>query len=114
MENQLQMTIFILKEEDCSEISRFLNLIVKELEETMLKSTSEQNDKYAECYSKLMNKLSNKKYINLKKIDEIIKAKVVSTRIKFALYDLKDLHKCNFCKKHSCKTCHRLKQCSKQ
>ena len=87
---------------------------VKELEETMLKSTSEQNDKYAECYVKLMTKFGDKKYLNLKKIDEVIKAKVVSTRIKFALYDLKDLRKCNFCKKHSCKTCRRLKQCSKQ
>ena len=86
----------------------------KELEETILKSTPEQNDKYAECYIKVIKKLSDKKYINLEKINEIIKAKVVSSRLKFTLYDIKDLYKCNFCKKHSCRTCKNLKNASKQ
>ncbi len=86
----------------------------KELEEIIINSTPEQNDKYAETYIKIIRKISNKKYINLEKIKEIIKAKVVSTRIKFALYDIQDLHKCNFCKKSSCRTCDRLKKCSKQ
>ena len=86
---------------------------MRELEATILKSTPEQNDKYAECYVKLISKFSNKKYINLKKIDEITKAKVLSTRMKFAMYDLKDLHKCNFCKKDTCRTCRNLKKASK-
>ena len=87
---------------------------VKELEEIILKSTSEQNDKYAECYVKVLNKLSDNKYVNLEKIKEIISAKIVSTRLKFALYDLQDLHKCDFCKKDSCRTCSRLQRARKQ
>lgn len=86
----------------------------KELEETIIKSTPEQNDKYAETYIKIIRKMSNKKYVNLEKIKEMIKAKVVSMRIKFALYDIQDLARCNFCKKSSCRTCDRLKKCSKQ
>lgn len=85
---------------------------IKELEETIIKSTPEQNDKYTECYVKLLHKIHNKKYINVDKIKEIISAKVVSTRMKFALYDLQDLHKCNFCGK--CKHCVRLQKAKKQ
>lgn len=86
---------------------------IKELEETIMKSTVSQNDKYAECYVKLITKIGNKKYVHLKEIKAIIGAKVVSMRIKFALYDIQDLHKCDFCKKNSCRTCSNLKKASK-
>ena len=85
---------------------------IKELEETILKSTPEENDKYAECYVKLLHKIHDKKYINTEKIKEIISAKVVSMRMKFALYDLQDLSRCNFCGK--CKNCTRLLNAKKK
>ena len=84
---------------------------IKELEATILASTPEQNDKFAECYVKLLHKLHDKKYINVDKIKEIVGAKVVSMRLKFALMDLQDLTKCNFCKK--CKHCERLQKAKK-
>lgn len=84
---------------------------MEELEKTILVSTPEQNDKYAECYVKLLHKLHDKKYIKLEKINEIITKKVVSMRLKFSLMDLKDLEKCNFCGK--CKHCVRLANAKK-
>jgi hypothetical protein len=84
---------------------------IKTLENTILNSTPEQNDKYCECYVKLLHKLHDKKHINVDKIKEIISAKVVSMRIKFALYDIQDLYKCNFCSK--CKNCIRLQKAKK-
>jgi len=66
---------------------------IKILEETILKSTPEQNEKFCECYCKLLKKINKKKYINLKKITQIKKAKVLSVRMSFGLMDLEDLHK---------------------
>jgi len=66
---------------------------IKTLEEIILVSTPEQNEKYAECYCKLLKKINKKKYINLRKITQIKKAKVLSMRMRFGLLDLEDLHK---------------------
>jgi len=86
---------------------------LKCLVETILKSTPEENEKFAETYIKMITKLGSKKFITIKGINEIKNAKVVSMRMKFALSDLQDLYKCDFCKKDSCRTCSNLKKCSK-
>ena len=66
---------------------------IKTLETTILKSTPEENEKYAECYCKLLKKLNNKTFINIKKVNEIKSAGVLKIRMKFAIMDIGDLYK---------------------
>lgn len=66
---------------------------IKTLETTILKSTPEENEKYAECYCKLLKKLNKKEFINIKKVNEIKSAGVLKIRMKFAIMDIQDLHK---------------------
>lgn len=81
------------------------------LEETIINSTPEQNDKYCETYIKVLNKMKTQRFININKIKEIIAAKVVSMRLKFALYDVLDAKKCDYC--GTCKNCVRLAKAKK-
>lgn len=82
--------------------SLYKNDIIKEnviinninyLEETILKSTKEENEKYADAYKNFIIKLNCKKYINLEKIKEIKNVGVLKPRMKFAMMDVEDLYK---------------------
>ena len=66
---------------------------LKTLEETILKSTDIENEKYAECYVKLLKKLNKKTFIHIEKINEIKAAGVLKMRMKFAILDIIDLYK---------------------
>lgn len=66
---------------------------LKVLEDTIIKSTAEENEKYAECYVKLLKKLNKKEFIDLEKINEIKSAGVLKPRMRFAMLDIGDLYK---------------------
>ena len=70
-----------------------INLNLKYLETTILKSTPDQNEKFADAYVKFIKQLNKKEFIDLKKIAEIKRANVLSTRLKFGMLGLTDLQK---------------------
>jgi hypothetical protein len=66
---------------------------LKILEKTILKSTPEENEKYAECYCKLLKKLNKKSFINMKKVSDIKESGKLKIRMRFAIMDIQDLYK---------------------
>jgi len=65
---------------------------LKYLETTILKSTTEENEKYVDAYSKFLTKLNKKTFISLKKITEIQESGKLSMRLKFQMMDITDLY----------------------
>ena len=66
---------------------------IKYLENTILKSDKETNEKYCDAYVKFVTKLNNKEFIRVRKINEIKKSGLIKPRMKFAIMDLDDLYK---------------------
>jgi len=66
---------------------------IKKLEEIILSSSKDENEKFCECYIKVLKKLNKKQFINLEKINEIKSAGVLKPRMRFGLMDITDLYK---------------------
>ena len=66
---------------------------IKILEDTIMKSSKDENEKFCECYIKVLKKLNKKEFINIEKVNEIKSAGVLKPRMRFGLMDINDLYK---------------------